>query len=816
MKVFILSFFTLLTCILNAQDGQNDATFNPTDEGFGNGANGAIHAMAVQPDGKVVIGGFSKYDENPWKLVRLNPDESVDTSFSYAFTEGTVNAVKLLPDGKFLVAARVPEINPESNCLLFRINADGTLDESYTISSLSFGYVYDFHIRPDGKIWATGWFMGVNNSNIQNIALFDNNGILDVSVAINPNNAVLGLAIQNDGQAIITGAFTQVLGQSKRCIARIKTDFTLDIDFTPTSTMFWAYSVAIADDGKFYVASSSFPIGRYHPDGTTDTTFTNTESPGFAALFVPMVIQPDGKILLGGGRGIQRYNTDGSTDSSFTTINGISGPPDTTEISLLPDGKIFVAGNFQTYEGVTEHYITKRNADGSWDSSFDRGSGNGADNTITKAIPLNNGQILISGYFDHYNETPSRHIAKLLPDGEIDPGFSVGTGFDDEVSFISETSSGKILVAGSFNTYNNIPSKHIVLLNPDGTIDSSFQSGSGFVSSSGGSGSGITALQILSNGKILVSGSFVSYRGTPCHKLICLNPDGSRDMTFNTSFLPAGHFVNNFIDLPEEGKVLVSLIYPNMWIYEHKILYKIGYDGSDDASFQAPTNQYRILSMSLESSGNILIRDQYITEETDYNDRFLRLGANGAIIQVFADSAQTPGLLIGIGKPIPLADGRFFTTATYTSLTGDFFQGLVRHNPDGSNDVTFETDTPITGVYDLFPQQDKLIIAGQFVEVSGIGRNRIARLHSSGILDIKEPELISQKVNVVKKGAEVKVLSPRPNVSQVTIFDLTGRILSRSEKTESGTSEIKLISNPDIAIIKIVLTDGSTITKKMH
>src|SRR5205814_6841029 len=97
---------------LNA-DGTRDATFNAS----GTGANGNVYAVAVQPDGKIVIGGdFTSYNPGAattQRIMRLNADGTPDASFNAggAGADGTVRAVAMQPDGSIVIGGDFTSYN---------------------------------------------------------------------------------------------------------------------------------------------------------------------------------------------------------------------------------------------------------------------------------------------------------------------------------------------------------------------------------------------------------------------------------------------------------------------------------------------------------------------------------------------------------------------------------------------------------------------------------------------------------------------------------------------------------------------------------
>jgi uncharacterized delta-60 repeat protein len=86
------------------------------------------------------------------------------------------------------------------------------------------------------------------------------------------------------------------------------------------------------------------------------------------------------------------------------------------------------------------------------DASFNPGTG--ADHWVNSIALQPDGKILIGGYFDTYNGTTRNRIARLNTDGSLDASFNPGTGANDGVRSIALQPDGKILIGGLFTAYN--------------------------------------------------------------------------------------------------------------------------------------------------------------------------------------------------------------------------------------------------------------------------------------------------------------------------------------------------------------------------
>ncbi len=109
--------------------------------------------------------------------------------------------------------------------------------------------------------------------------------------------------------------------------------------------------------------------------------------------------------------------------------------------------------------------------------------------------------------------------------GDLDPTFQTGAGANGTVTTILPLNSGKILIAGSFSSYDGIGRKGVAILNEDGSLDTSFHPGTGVIG---------TVLHAAEDfyGRILLVGNFSSYNGTTVGKIAMVKPDGSLDTTF--------------------------------------------------------------------------------------------------------------------------------------------------------------------------------------------------------------------------------------------------------------------------------------------
>jgi len=334
--------------------------FNPGAEG-----QGPVLALAVQADGKIVVGGgFTRLGGQARDGIgRLNPDGTLD----FAFDPGTDNWVSSLvvqADGKILLGGSFGTVAGQPRSRIARLNADGTLDASFNPGAN--GEVRSLVVQSDGKILVGGNFSTLAGQPRHCLGRLNADGTLDNSFNPDADGGVYSLAVQADGKIVVGGWFEQLGDEDRYCLGRLNADGTVDAGFD-TSAGSGVYCLAVQADGKILVGGGftslcgqwRYRIGRLHPDGTLDDDFT-PEPDGESVDVYSFAVQTDGKILVGGSfddfdchpsPGLARLNSDGTVDSTFNPMVGGEERCEVTSVALQADGKILVGGLFDTLGG---------------------------------------------------------------------------------------------------------------------------------------------------------------------------------------------------------------------------------------------------------------------------------------------------------------------------------------------------------------------------------------------------------------------------------------------------------------------------------
>ncbi|MET0624987.1 MAG: Calx-beta domain-containing protein [Pyrinomonadaceae bacterium] len=343
---------------------------------IGSGPTSTVRDVAVQPDGKILIGGlFWSYNGVTRNgIARLNADGSLDNTFPSPEMRKDVFCIVLQPDGKILIGGVVSQYGTNDNRTgIARLNADGSFDSTFTPGTGVGAYGVDtILLLPDGKILIGGNFPTYNGTAVGKLARLNSDGTLDTSFnpGVGPDGGLVrDLLLQPDGKIIVGGWFTTFAGHSRNGVARINADGSYDAGFNPGTSIdnYNVEAIALQPDGKVLVGGGFYtnmiPSGnptaltRLNADGTPDAAFP---APGYGTNFFTRAItlQPDGKILLGGtskpsptsdvAHWLDRRKADGTDDTTFNPGVNAFLNSGVNKIALQGDGRILVAGQFST------------------------------------------------------------------------------------------------------------------------------------------------------------------------------------------------------------------------------------------------------------------------------------------------------------------------------------------------------------------------------------------------------------------------------------------------------------------------------------
>lgn len=383
MKKITLLFVLLLSILAQAQPGTIDFAFNAG----GSGPDTIAYVTTRQPDGKILIAGaFKNYNGVPKNgIARLNPDGSLDMGFDpaggMALPTEYIFCMALQSDGKIIIGGLFANVDGTPRNNIARLNADGSHDTSFNPGTGTNDEVITISVQSTGKIIVGGLFTTYNSVIKNRIVRLNSDGSIDNTFlsGTGTNSYVWTTSVLPDDRIYIGGGFSAYNNIDANHIIRVNPDGSRDNTFTALKfTNGSVLTHAVQPDGKIVIGGYFTNYGttpvprtrftRINFDGTLDTSF-NTGT-GLNNFPLTMVCQPDGKIVVGGAftsyngttaNRIVRVNSDGAIDTSFLSGTGMNSI--LYHADFQTDGKILLASEAVTYNGDTSRpYLTKINA----------------------------------------------------------------------------------------------------------------------------------------------------------------------------------------------------------------------------------------------------------------------------------------------------------------------------------------------------------------------------------------------------------------------------------------------------------------------
>lgn len=360
---------------------------------------------------------------------------------------------------------------------------------------------------------------------------------------------------------------------------------------------------------------------------------------------------------------------------------------------------------------------------------------------IRCVLALPDGKALIGGSFTMYDGVPVGRIARLLPNGSVDGSFNSGTGFDASVRCLVRQTNGKILVGGTFTTYNGLPRSVLIRLDEDGAVDNSFEPEVSDLY-------GTDDMAVLPTGRILVSGW--NWPPNPFIGLRRLLPDGSLDATFSA---PEGIWPAFFTVL-NNGSIVVGESGPPA-----TCLSRLLSDGSIDVSFTS--GEFGGVGLSHPvvhvihplQDGSYIVGGQFDSYNGIARKSLLRVLPDGIL-----DGSYDPVDASWTNTPIPWTDVVTILPCANGRLMIPRFGFNARLLEDGTQDTEFHRaiapfnfDPRLAFITGSSRQPDgKILIAGTFDDIDSTSNRGIARLNDCVIgasCDDGDAQTIDDTVN---------------------------------------------------------------------
>jgi uncharacterized delta-60 repeat protein len=700
-----------------------------------------VSDLQVLPDGKLLaLGAFNTYNGVlVGKLVRLNADGSLDTTFNHQ-TVTSIQSVTppgtilIQPDGKIVLRSVELVAGNQGPKPLLRLNADGTLDSSFNFPQTNF--IFRSLMDSLGRLLLMGDFTTPNGA--RRIVRLNNDGSLDNSFnfTLPANTNLQNMSIQGNKPIVVTDM------SNNRRIYRLNEDGSEDATFTPLTGQ--QLYLGPIQPGNKIIYSIGVNMMRLNENGGNDDSFQTTTITQTVSS-MPVKFTTDGEIIVvptSSPTTIRRFLANGGVDPSFTQYT-------TTRFAsytVLPDDSM-VIGDGDAF-AVGGNGFIRLTPGGTVDPTFNPG-GSGfkavQPGIIESIETYPDGKILLGGKFDVINDVARYRLARLNADSTIDNSFQVNTtsGSGNYFSIIRDVyqirrqPDGKLVVSGFFDyVLNGVTKQNFVRLNADGSIDPTFNLTYSIPDESQINFKGQNRFEILSDGSLMVgtfkSGSQTTGRFVP----VKLTPTGARDTSFNPTLYNASFSVSiHDLAIQPDGKVLVSGEHvPTIAIGSKYFVARLNTDGSLDSSFSHPEDTGRTKSrLALLPDGKILVTKNL--HPNAGSAKVQRLNSNGSVDNSF-NTVSMSDTTASLNALLVLPDGKIFVGGKFTlTVSGQTAKNLLQLAADGSFEPTVYNlnDEVLALVAD---SEGRVLVGGGFTVINtsgggGATRSFVARLTDS-------------------------------------------------------------------------------------
>jgi uncharacterized delta-60 repeat protein len=723
-------------------------------DGFDPNSNGTVRVTVVQPDGKILLGGsFVSLSPNGGPAVarngiaRLNPDGTLDTAFN-PNANGTVRAIVLQADGKILVGGSfhgANSIGGQARNYIARLDPVTGAADSFDPNANA--DVFAIALQANGKILVGGSFHGANSIGGQarnHLARLEPTTGLADSFDPNSNESVSSIAVQADGRILVGGSFSgpgSIGGAERNHIARLDPLTGLPDAFNPNADDN-ILAIAVQADGNILVGGLFATIGGQPRNriarldsraGEADSfdPHASHSNPSYTSAVNSIALQPDGTILVGGFF----TNIGGQTRNNIARINRVTGLADSLDsnpndvvyaIAVQPDGKILTGGNFfkLTPNGgpeVARSGIARLETDGRLDQTLRDVI---RDQTLHATAVQPGGKILIGGGFNTVLGVPRGNIARLNPDGTLDTTFNPnGNG---TVVSIAVQADGKILVGGRFTSIGGQPRNNIARLDPTtGQADS-------FNPNATGRGSGdipVNSLIVLADGRILAGGRFSSIGGEARNGIARLDPLTGLADAFDPNSGGGAYDSVDCMAIQADGKILVGGYFRNMGGQPRNCIARLDPVSGLADSFDPNAITGFVSSIAVQRDGKVLAAGDFYSIGGQPYRLIARLDPVTGLADSFNPNPTGGNIIYAV---VLQANGKILVGGEFSAIGGQPRGNFARLDPATGAADSFAPNTGTGAVWSIAVQQDGRILLGGYrlITTGGQTRGAFARLSS--------------------------------------------------------------------------------------
>ncbi|MBI1176777.1 hypothetical protein GC207_04985 [bacterium] len=734
-------------------NGAIDPGFSPRSVTSSAQPASAYEALTIDRFGRYYLGGnFDTYDGLPrFRLMRVFPDGSLDESF-VADCNDRVTRLEMTAAGEVLVGGYFTQINGAPASGLARLLVDDLVESpAFQLVNTNL-YEYD----SAGQVSITVMRVGPTNA-AATVDFTTSAGSAVAGVDYIETAGTLNLAAGQD----MTNVLVTLPRNTSIEHAR---DFYFSLSNpslgTSLNTRATALITLLESDA---VVSFESPTATFaEASGVVSLHLQRTGTQSVAGL---RLSAHDGTAVTNQNYQLQTTSVrfkEGET-SKDVMVGIVDNPYENPDLSFLlsadaVDGAVLQDPSLATVTIADDDVAEFPGLGISWAGSSTHGPGALARDS--------QGRLLVAGGFTQVNGSPITNLVRLLPSGDVDPTFNPGTGPNDFVYSVAVDNLDRIIIGGYFTSYNGTPAGRIARLLEDGTLDSTFDVGTGFDNM-------VERVEIEPDGRILAGGFFKNCNGKPRLAVALLGDSGAVDESFvPDSGIPPYSFYYGHGAFHSPAGIIVT---GDPGSSGTNCLFRLFLTGQRDPSFITSISYIGsplVTTAVVQLDGKIVIGGAFNAVNGVTRNNIARLNADGSLDESFDPGVGTDEWVFRIYGE---ADGKFVLVGFFSSYDGMPRPYLARVNSDGSLDTTFapgEGPNASTAAA-LINQDNSVIVGGGFQHFDGLNRGGLAAVNADGTLALTVPKFLSADVAGGKCNLSVNV-EPQVDVRLLQSTSLNG------------------------------------------
>lgn len=726
----------------------------PARFNFARNVNNTVRVIANAKDGsgKIYVAGLFSNDASGvrGRLMRLNSDYSIDTSFNMGVGfNSDIYAVVPLPDGDVYVGGSFTTLNGVSVNRIVRLNADGSRDTAFNVgtglNNIVYAMAWDSAMA---DLYLTGAFTTYKGVSYARLLRVNSDGSVDSAFAVGSglNNTGFALALDESNRRLyVGGQFTSYNGDTQNRLFRVAANGQVDTSFaigTAADNIVYALWVqpdlnAVLVGGQFVnfngVAANRLVAldltGAVHSSLQTGTGFNNVVS----TLFYDA-----GQFYVGGtfttykgvtANRLVRIGANGAMDANFAVGTGFDNYVYAMDRNPA-DQSLLIGGSFVAYRGLGYNRLVDIKAlDASPNGKIANGSG--FNNTVNSVdVDPSTGDYYVAGAFTRHHNTAASRIQRIDYDATNDGAFNTGAGANNTIQAIKYSKfSRAVYFGGAFTSYRGTARNRFIKVASDGVIDTSFNIGTGFDNT-------VFSIELDPvNTDVYVGGQFTTYKGVAQNRLARLNADGSVDSAFNVGSGP-DDIVRTIVSSADGQRLFIGGDFTNYAGTGRNYLAAVDSTGALASDFIIGSGfNARLYALAVDSSGNIYAGGEFTSYNGTNRNRLVKINPNGALDATFNCGSCANNFVRAL--VIDEAHHQLYVAGDFTSFNGVAANRLVRLDTvTGAIDGTYNTAVGFNGsVYSLLLHADRLIAGGAFTAFNNFLVERLARINTSEVLE---------------------------------------------------------------------------------